>query len=236
MWVFLRGVCVEGNGGQRFRDQARTVAIAFASSLAVAMTLIPMLSALKGRPPMAFPEEPPHPQWRPDRRWQKPVAATGRGAGAATRGLFFGIAWLFVRLWRGIVAIVGPVMRKASDLAMAPYNRAERGYLRLLPNALLRPWLVLGFATAAFALTLAAIPLLGADLIPQFAQDRFEMTVKLPPGTPLRETDQLVRELQAEHGDDEGIRTLYGVSGSGTRLDASPTERDRKSTRLKSSH
>src|SRR3546814_5322904 len=50
------------------------------------------------------------------------------------------------------------------------------------------------------------------------------MTVKLPPGTPLRETDQLVRELQAEHGDDEGIRTLYGVSGSGTRLDASPTE------------
>src|SRR3546814_1400742 len=132
---------------------------------------------------MAFPEEPPHPQWRPDRRWQKPVAATGRGAGAATRGLFFGIAWLFVRLWRGIVAIVGPVMRKASDLAMAPYNRAERGYLRLLPNALLRPWLVLGFAGTAFALTLAAIPLLGADLIPQFAQDRFELTVKLPPGT-----------------------------------------------------
>src|SRR3546814_6853432 len=83
---------------------------------------------------------------------------------------------------------------------------------------------LLGFAGTAFALTLAAIPLLGADLIPQFAQDRFEMTVKLPPGTPLRETDQLVRELQAEHGDDEGIRTLYGVSGSGTRLDASPTE------------
>src|SRR3546814_4566578 len=50
------------------------------------------------------------------------------------------------------------------------------------------------------------------------------MTVKLPPGTPLRETDQLVRELQAEHGDDEGIRTLYGVSGNGPRLDASPTE------------
>src|SRR3546814_5026115 len=112
-------------------------------------------------------------------------------------------------------------MRKASYVAMAPYNRAERGYLRLLPNALRRPWLVLGFAGVAFALTLAAIPLLGADLIPQFAQDRFEMTVKLPPGTPLRETDQLVRELQAEHGDDEGIRTLYGVSGSGTRLDRS---------------
>src|SRR5690606_36953921 len=134
--------------------------------------LIPMLSALKGRPPMAFPEEPPHPRWRPDRRWQKPVAATGRGIGAVVRGAVFGVAWLFVRLWRGIVAIVGPVMRKASDLSMAPYNRAERGYLRLLPNARRRRWLVLGLAGAAFALTLAAIPLLGADLVPQFAQDR----------------------------------------------------------------
>src|SRR3546814_6910226 len=85
--VFLPLVFVEGIAGQLFRDQALTVAIAIAISLAVAMTLIPMLSALKGRPPMAFPEEPPHPQWRPDRRWQKPVAATGRGAGAATRGL-----------------------------------------------------------------------------------------------------------------------------------------------------
>jgi HAE1 family hydrophobic/amphiphilic exporter-1 len=129
-----------------------------------------------------------------------------------------------IRVWRGLVAIVGPVMRKASDLAMAPYSRAERGYLRVLPNALQRPALVLGLAAAAFAATLAVVPTLGADLIPQLAQDRFEMTVKLPPGTPLRDTDALVRDLQVAHGKDEGIRALYGVSGSGTRLDASPTE------------
>ncbi|MGV8932158.1 MAG: efflux RND transporter permease subunit [Luteimonas sp.] len=222
--VFLPLVFVEGIAGQLFRDQALTVAIAIAISLVVAMTLIPMLSALKGRPPMAFPEEAPHPRWQPGKPWQKPVAATGRGIGVGTRGFFFGIAWVFVRVWRGLCAVIGPVMRKASDLAMAPYNRAERGYLKLLPGALRRPWLVVAFATVAFALTLAAIPLLGADLIPQLAQDRFEMTVKLPPGTPLRETDQLIRDLQGQHDNDEGIRTLYGVSGSGTRLDANPTE------------
>ncbi|MDQ3057181.1 MAG: efflux RND transporter permease subunit, partial [Pseudomonadota bacterium] len=129
-----------------------------------------------------------------------------------------------VRLWRGIGAVVGPVMRKASDVAMAPYGRAERGYLRLLPAALQRPKFVLLAAGGAFALALLVVPLLGADLIPQLAQDRFEMTVKLPPGTPLRETDAVVRELQQKHGKEEGIRALYGVSGSGTRLDASPTE------------
>ncbi len=222
--VFLPLVFVQGIAGQLFRDQAMTVAIAIAISLVVAMTLIPMLSSLKGKPPLSFPEEEPHPKWQPQSKLQKPVAAVGHGVGAASRGTFFGIAWVFIRIWRGLVAVVGPVMRKLSDLAMAPYGRAERGYLKLLPAALSRPWLVLGFAAAAFAVTLMVVPLLGADLIPQLAQDRFEMTVKLPPGTPLRDTDKLVRELQQAHDKDPGIRALYGVSGSGTRLDANPTE------------
>ncbi|GAB3094748.1 efflux RND transporter permease subunit [Lysobacter terrae] len=222
--VFLPLVFVQGIAGQLFRDQALTVALAIAISLIVAMTLIPMLSALKGRAPMAFPEEEPHPKWQPASRVLKPVAAVEHGIGAASRGGFFGFAWVIVRIWRGIGHIVGPVMRKASDLSMAPYHRAEKGYLKLLPAALGKPWLVLGAAAVAFALTLAAVPMLGADLIPQLAQDRFEMTVKLPPGTPLRETDELVRELQRQHVKDEGISVLYGVSGTGTRLDANPTE------------
>ncbi|HJR72222.1 MAG TPA: efflux RND transporter permease subunit [Luteimonas sp.] len=222
--VFLPLVFVQGIAGQLFRDQALTVAIAIAISLVVAMTLIPMLSSLKGRPPLAFPEEEAHPKWQPESKLQKPVAAVGHAAGATSRGAFFGIAWIVIRIWRGLVAVIGPVMRKFSDLAMAPYGRAERGYLKLLPAAMRRPWFVLGFAAVAFLATLAVVPLLGADLIPQLAQDRFEMTVKLPPGTPLRDTDKLVRELQGAHDKDPGIRTIYGVSGSGTRLDANPTE------------
>ncbi len=222
--VFLPLVFVEGIAGQLFRDQALTVAIAIFISLVVSMTLIPMLSALKGRSQTAFPDEPPHPRWQPASRLQKPLAFTGRGLGGAVRGVFFGIAWAVVRAARLVVAVVGPVMRKASDIAMSPYGRAERGYLRLLPRALARPGLVLALAAAAFAATLAVVPMLGADLIPQLAQDRFEMTVKLPPGTPLRDTDALVRDLQQAHADEPGVRALYGVSGSGTRLDASPTE------------
>lgn len=222
--VFLPLVFVQGIAGQLFRDQALTVAIAIGISLVVAMTLIPMLSALRGRAPLSFPEEAPHPRWTPASRALRPVAIARNGAGAATRGLSFGLAWLLVRGWRVLVRVVGPVMRRLSDLAMAPYARAERGYLRLLPGALSRPFVVLGLAAAAFLASMALVPLLGADLIPQLAQDRFEMTVKLPPGTPLQDTDRLVRELQEKHAGDAGVRTLYGVSGSGTRLDANPTE------------
>ncbi len=222
--VFLPLVFVEGIAGQLFRDQALTVAIAVAVSMIVAVTLIPMLAALKGRPPMAFPEEPPHPQWRSERRWQKPMAATGRGIGGGFRGAAYGVTWVFVRIWRGISRVVGAVMGRASDAAMAPYDRAERGYLRILPNALARPGLVLGTATAVFVASLFLVPLLGTDLIPQLAQDRFEMTARLPPGTPLRETDRIMREVQLAHDADEGVDLLFGVSGAGTRLDANPTE------------
>jgi len=222
--VFLPLVFVEGIAGQLFRDQALTVSIAIAVSLVVSMTLIPMLSALKGRPPLEFPAEAPREPWRPESRWKKPAAYAGRGIGALFRYGFFSLVWLVVRIFRGLAAVIGPVMRKASDLAMAPYGRAEAGYLRILPAALKRPVPVLGGAALAFALTLGALPLLGVDLIPQLAQDRFEMTAKLPPGTPLAQTDALVREVQRAHSDEAGVRLLYGVSGTGTRLDASPTE------------
>ncbi|NIJ69794.1 efflux RND transporter permease subunit [Xanthomonas sp. 60] len=227
--VFLPLVFVEGIAGQLFRDQALTVAIAIAISLLVSMTLIPMLSSLKGRPPLAFPAETQSAPWQPRQRWLKPVAGGRRGVMAGLRWSFFGLAWLIVRVWRGLVAVVAPVMRRASDVAMKPYAGAERRYLCLLPGALAHPGKVLGLAALAFVGTMAVVPLLGADLIPQLAQDRFEMTVKLPAGTPLKQTDAVVRELQLAHGDGtqpagEGIASLYGVSGAGTRLDASPTE------------
>jgi HAE1 family hydrophobic/amphiphilic exporter-1 len=245
--VFLPLVFVEGIAGQLFRDQALTVAIAIGISLIVAMTLIPMLSALKGRTPLAFPAEVAPAADTPLKVLRvlltvllfAGVFMLGKGkigywaalpaVGVAlifwfVKPVSFGLAWLLIRAWRLLVAVIGPVMGGLSDLAMSLYDRCERSYLRLLPGAMRRPWLVLGLATAAFAATLAALPLLGVDLIPQLAQDRFEMTVKLPPGTPLADTDRMVRELQAVHAKDDGVQTLYGVSGSGTRLDANPTE------------
>ena len=222
--VFLPLVFVEGIAGQLFRDQALTIAIAVGISLVVAMTLIPMLSGLKSPAPMAFPEEAPHPQWRPAARWQRPFAALSRWTGTAMRAVAFGVAWLAIRAWRVLVAVVGRPMGAASRLAMKPYERAEGGYLRMLPAALARPGLVLGVAVAAFVASMAIVPTLGTDLIPQLAQDRFEMTMRLPPGTPLRETDAMMRRVQQAHAGDDGVSVLFGVSGTGTRLDANPTD------------
>lgn len=135
-----------------------------------------------------------------------------------------------------LIALVGASFRFVfgllGRLLMAPYERLAAGYTRSLPGILQRPWLVLGFSVAAFVGTLLLVPTLGMDLIPQLAQGRFEMTVKLPPGTPLANSDKLARELQEAHKDDPNIDSIYGVSGVGTRLDANPTESGENIARL----
>lgn len=213
--VFFPLVFVQGVAGQLFRDQALTITFAMLISLVVSMTLIPMLASLRGRAPLAYAEELDN-----DKR--------------ATRLGFLprGLVWLFVGLFRSVGRVVGAALRAVGKIVLLPYNRLAAGYERTLPRILARPWFVLAFSVLAFLGTLALIPTLGMDLIPQLAQGRFEMTVKLPPGTPLANSDELARELQLKHANDPNIATIYGVSGVGTRLDANPTESGENIARL----
>ena len=115
-------------------------------------------------------------------------------------------------------------LARVGEVVLLPYEWAAAYYHRILPKALDRPTPILAIAGAAFVAAMLLASTLGTDLIPQLAQDRFEMTAKLPPGTQLRETDALVRAVQNVHDGDPDIEALYGVSGTGTRLDANPTE------------
>jgi HAE1 family hydrophobic/amphiphilic exporter-1 len=222
--VFLPLVFVQGVAGQLFKDQALTVSIAILMSLVVSLTLIPMLSALKATSPLGYAPEPGHPEWQPQQRVLRPVASSVRGVKRGFAAVVYGVFWAAIRFARLCGAVVGGVLRRIGTIVMKPYDAAAATYFRVLPKALERPSLVLVSAALAFAVSLAVIPSLGMDLIPQLAQDRFEMTVKLPPGTRLSETDALVRAVQTGHERGDGIKALYGVSGTGTRLDANPTE------------
>ncbi|HJU38469.1 MAG TPA: efflux RND transporter permease subunit [Tahibacter sp.] len=235
--VFFPLVFVQGVAGQLFRDQALTITFAMLISLVVAMTLIPMLASLKGQKPLAFTEENENHdrlRVRPERKrgifgfggWL--LRTIGYGIGVAIRAVVW-LCGIFVGLFS---RTVGAALRFVGKGVLLPYNALAAGYARMLPGALRHPWLVLGFSIASFAATMALVPTLGMDLIPQLAQGRFEMTVKLAPGTPLADTDSLARELQLRHANDPNIESIYGVSGVGTRLDANPTESGENIARL----
>lgn len=224
--VFFPLVFVQGVAGQLFRDQALTITFAMLVSLVVAMTLIPMLASLKGRSPLAYRDEPPAPvRPLPDNRIARALVRTGRAvAHVLVQVLPRALAWLTAVASRLFGQVLGRVLRAVGRVVTAPYDRAAAFYHRALPKALEHPWQVLGFSAAALIGALALVPTLGLDLIPQLAQGRFDMTVTLPPGTPLAETDKLVGQIAAAHARDPGVASIYGVAGSGTRLDANPTE------------
>ncbi len=230
--VFFPLVFVQGVAGQLFRDQALTVTFAMLISLIVAMTLIPMLASLKGRAPLAFKDEEPAPRSEPRTRFGRFLR---RATGPVRR--FFSwlpraFAWLVMQISSLLGKVFGTALRVVGRVVLAGYERAAGAYHRMLPKALAHPWRVLGLAAVAFAMSVALIPTLGMNLIPQLAQGRFEMSVKLPPGTPLNQTDALVRELQRKNTNNPNIKMIYGVSGTGTRLDANPTESGENIARL----
>ena len=231
--VFFPLVFVQGVAGQLFRDQALTVTFAMLISLVVAMTLIPMLASLKGRSPIAYKDEEPSPGWQPTSRLGGIVKKI---VTPVSRLFLYWIPFVFMRVGFRVFGrlgrIIGGLLRTVGHVVLLPYNAAASAYRAFLPKALARPFAVLGFAAAAFVASIALIPTLGMDLIPSLAQGRFEMTVKQPPGTALIDTDKLVAELEQKNAKDPNIALIYGVSGTGTRLDATPTESGENIARL----
>ncbi len=97
-------------------------------------------------------------------------------------------------------------------------------YVHLLQAALGHRTLVLGVAAALLSVSLWSLTRQDLELIPQLAQGRYEVALELPPGTPLAQTDRIVEAVQSASTAIAEIDYAYGVSGSGNRIDANPTE------------
>lgn len=144
-----------------------------------------------------------------------------------------GMLWALLSRWvlpviADGVRFIGKGCKWVLDLmarpVMAGYAGLERGYGRLLPWSLRQPFLVLGIALASVGLAWAMMQRLGLELIPEFAQGQIKVEIKLPPGTPLARTDEVISRFTTDALKVPGVARLHAVAGSGARLDANPTE------------
>jgi HAE1 family hydrophobic/amphiphilic exporter-1 len=217
--VFLPLVFVKGISGQLFRDQALTVTFSLLASLAVALTLIPMLASLAARP--AAEAITPGPAAEPSGR-------RGRIADRARRIALLSIPVLWVRFWDTVWGGASRALRTALNPALrafrATYDRLEERYGRLLGWSLAHRGRVIVVALGLFAGAIAVIPTLGVELIPQLSQGEFRVEFRLPPGTPLDVTDANVAKVQTVSNRIPGIVTTFSVSGTGNRMDANPEQ------------
>ncbi len=97
-------------------------------------------------------------------------------------------------------------------------------YEYLLDHALSHRFLTLFVATVLLFLSVLLLQRTGTELVPQLEQGRFNITLEAAPGTPLEETDRIEGELQQMAAADPSVNYVYGVAGSGNRIDANPTE------------
>lgn len=213
--VFFPLVFVEGIAGQLFRDQALTVTFSLLASLIVAITLIPMLSSISRSSEVVEPLELP-----PSRT---------RFGGIFRRiriFVFYTSPQFIVRTMKWVVRITGAVL----SFILGPFLKAfEAGYMamenrypKVIDWALGHRFAVLGTAVAMFVMSLMMIPLLGVELIPSLSQGEYTVELRLPPGTPLEQTDDVIRRVQESAAGDDRISASFAVSGSGNRMDANP--------------
>ena len=221
--VFLPLVFVEGIAGQLFRDQSLTVTFALLISLIVALTLIPMLASL-GAPvgsrrtmQEAAPVEGYQPRTRAGAAVQnaRRTVLTGGSVGAVRgiRGAASGISRLFRWLMSPLVAGFN-----------WSYDKIAGVYPGVLGWALAHRVATVGAAVVLFGISLALLPRLGVELIPQMTQGEFNIEIQLAPGTPLERTDEVIGALQAAALEVPTIARTYAVSGTGNRLDTNPEE------------
>ena len=202
--VFFPMVFISGIAGQLFRDQALTVTFALVFSLLVALTVIPMLSALGARS-------------------RYDAGDDGQPASWFTRGVAF-VVRIFGLIFLGVRWLFWAILWLPSWLLQRLYGAVAAVYPALLGWSLRHRATVVIAATIIFGATMSLVPRLGTELIPQFSQGEFDINLRLAPGAPLTETDRAIQEAQGVAAAIDAIRLDFSVAGTGNRLDANPVD------------
>ncbi len=217
--VFAPLVFVKGIAGQLFKDQALTVTFSLLASLLVAITLIPMLASFGGG--------------RTDEDVQAPVLRTprtrlGRWLRAIRLFLFNTlpsfVARIVVRTSKWIAVSFRVILTPLTGSFNWAYDRAAGAYPSVLDWSLRRRGVVLVSAFALFAASLLIVPRLGVEFIPPLSQGEFLIEMRLPPGTPLEQTDAVMARIQRSAIGVDAIKSTFASVGTGNRMDANPDE------------
>ncbi|HLK61369.1 MAG TPA: efflux RND transporter permease subunit, partial [Chthonomonadaceae bacterium] len=202
MVVFLPLFLIQGLAGQMFVQFALVVIFSIAISLLDALTVVPMLAS------RFISEE--QVEEEADREARRTHQAEGEGeqhyrpegdAEPKRRNLV-------VRLF---------------DWFGDRYAALDRVYHRALGWALgHRAWII-GGALAVTAATFLLVPQIGTELLPQTDSGNFTVTVKLPVGTALSDTNDIMLRAEKIVRQNPDVQTIFSAAGTTLSLRGSTT-------------
>ena len=191
--VFFPMSFVEGVAGQLVRDLSYAVSFSMVSSMALSLTLVPVLQALGDREGTEVDEGRP-------RSW---VAWLLGGTLAL-------LAWPLALVLRA----GGWLLELLSRPLTWAYDQLERTYAPILRMALRVRGLVLVGAVVACVLSLQLLEDRGRTLLPEVAQGELYVQVRLPQGASLPRTTAALEVMSQALADDPDVRLRFARIGS----------------------
>lgn len=152
-----------------------------------------------------------------------PMAMGSGTAGQLVRGLALSISFsllasLFVSLT--MVPMIASVFFKPRSKVDYTLKADESWIVRLravytaaITVVLQHRWKTLVAATVAFTISMALIPVVGTEFMPEMDQAMLMMKVKLPVGSALEETDRAVRQVEKIALSEDAVQTVIVSNG-----------------------
>jgi HAE1 family hydrophobic/amphiphilic exporter-1 len=194
--VFLPISFIEGIAGQMFKDLAITVTVSLLVSMISAFALIPMLFSrgLKKAPSEV-------PQYR----------------NRVSRAVFYKGPTMILTFFRKVVRVIGKILSRL----IAPFikvtdailNVFYESYPGILKSALRFRWTVLATTVALVVFSVLLLGRLGVELIPPVSQGEFSFQIELPQGTPLTQTEKVLKDVENKVREIPDIKTCMILLG-----------------------
>ncbi|ANM31744.1 hypothetical protein ABI59_22580 [Acidobacteria bacterium Mor1] len=118
--------------------------------------------------------------------------------------LVLGLVW---KLVAGLMQIVFWPLTAMIDVV-------GRSYPGFLSASLRARWVLLPLAFALFVVSVAAVPLLGTNLVPDLSQGEFAFRAKMPEGTTLEVSSELIERVERRLVEDPRFDRIFTVVGS----------------------
>jgi HAE1 family hydrophobic/amphiphilic exporter-1 len=119
-------------------------------------------------------------------------------------------AWIGAMVWAGLAHLLDAVFWPFTWLV----DRLGRSYPGALSAALRARRVVLPPAFGVFVMAVAAVPLLGTNLVPDLSQGEFAFRVRLPEGTTLESSAEILGRVERRAVADGRFDRVFSVVGS----------------------
>lgn len=219
--IFLPVIYLYGVTGKLFRDQALTVSFSLISSLVVAITLLPALSAFKAVFKTDFIDDLLKPG-KEKRKWfQFPLVGAYFIILLPFKLLGYILYFFFAGIFIGVLALFR-LLRKLGDFIFKPiykhfnslYKKSDDSYHQLLEKILNKKRIALFISIIILVFIALGLMLLKKELLPSPNSQKFEIEATTIPAYGFEQTDLIASDIEKKLLTLEAVNFVFTESGS----------------------